>query len=120
MMFGPTVFGTNPGQIGPRVIPEFAEVTNDKSLYEKIPAVPVGNWAQGTRHIREWILCCISGKQPSANFSYSGPMTEMIMLGNAALVSKKPIEWDCSKLADSGSYKDNQFIRPDYRRGWSL
>jgi len=119
MMFGPTVFGTNPGQIGPRTIPEFAKIENKRS-YKKISSVKESAWTKGNRHIQEWISACKTGKQPCASFEQSAPLTEMVLLGNVALASGTPIEWDSEKLQITNASEANRFIRREYRQGWSL
>ena len=47
-------------------------------------------------------------------------MTEMVLLGNVALLSGKPIEWDVEKIQITNTPEANRFIRREYRRGWSL
>lgn len=119
MVFGPTVFGTNPGQVGPRTIPEFAEIQNRKPV-KKIPSVDEGQWQKGNRHILEWIAACKAGRQPCADFRNSAPLAEMVLLGNAALLSAEPIEWDSEKLQITNVPEANRFIRREYRKGWTL
>jgi predicted dehydrogenase len=119
MMFGPTVFGTNPGQIGPRTIPEFTQVRNVRP-FEKIPLVKESDWTKGDRHIQEWISACKAGAQPCASFEYSAQLTEMVLLGNVALSSEEPIEWDTGAMKVSGPPDAGRLIRRPYRKGWSL
>jgi hypothetical protein len=119
MMFGPTVFGTNPGQIGPRTIPEFAKIENRRPV-KKIPPVKETEWTKGNRHIQEWMSACIAGQQPCASFEHSAPLAEMVLLGNVALLSGKPIEWDGEKMQIVNAPDANRFIRREYREGWSL
>jgi predicted dehydrogenase len=119
MMFGPTVFGTNPGQVGPRTIPEFARIES-KRPYKRIPPVKEASWVKGDRHIQEWISACKSGQQPCASFEYSAPLTEMVLLGNVALQSGTSVEWDSEKLQVTNSPMANRFVRREYRKGWNL
>jgi len=119
MMFGPTVFGTNPGQVGPRTIPEFVNVES-KRPYQKPPAVKEGSWVKGDRHIQEWIAACKAGRQPCANFAYAAPLTEMVLLGNVALLAGGPITWDSRKMQITDNAEANRFIRREYREGWRL
>ena len=119
MMFGPTVFGTTPGQVGPRTIPEFTSIENRRS-FKRIPSVPDGDWKKGNRHIQEWIAACKTGEQPSANFGYSARLTEMVLLGNVALQSGAPIEWDSDKLTVTNLPRANRLLRRKYRNGWTL
>ena len=119
MMFGPTVFGTTPGQVGPRTLPEFAEIKPKKPV-KKIPLVKEKDWTTGARHIQEWIAACKSGKQPCASFDYTAPLTEMVLLGNVALLNEKPIEWDGQAMQVTNDPAANRLIQPEYRKGWTL
>jgi len=38
---------------------------------------------EGT-HEEGWIRCWREGKQPNANFDFSGPFTDMVLLGDIA------------------------------------
>lgn len=119
MMFGPTVFGTNPGQIGPRLIPEFTDITPQKT-FERIPPVKETPWTRGNRHIQEWLSACTSGKQPCANFGVSAPLAEMVLLGNVALRAGRLIEWNSEKLRIINMSDADRLIRREYREGWRL
>jgi predicted dehydrogenase len=119
MMFGPTVFGTNPGQVGPRTIPEFAQL-EARRPYKKIPPVKETSWTKGDRHVQEWISACKAGRQPCASFDYSASLTEMILLGNVALLTGQPIEWDREKMQITNVPEANRFVRRKCRKGWNL
>jgi hypothetical protein len=119
MLFGPTAFGTNPGQVGPRTIPEFTEI-QDTRPYQKIPRVKEADWKQGNRHIQEWIAHCRQGTQPCANFQYAAPLTEMVLLGNVALRTGQPLQWDRHKAQFTNLPAANRWIGREYRSGWSL
>jgi len=119
MIFGPTVFGTNPGQIGPRTVPEFADVKSTRP-FKRIPPVKESKWTAGDRHVQEWMAACKAGAQPCANFEESAPLAEMVLLGNAALQSGVPIEWDGEKFEITNVPEANRWIRRTYRDGWEL
>ncbi|MFO7902243.1 MAG: Gfo/Idh/MocA family oxidoreductase [Pirellulaceae bacterium] len=119
MMFGPTVFGTTPGQVGPRTLPEHEPIKARRS-YDKIPPVKVGDWTQGDRHVLEWIGACKNGTQPCASLDYTAPLTEMVLLGNVALVSGQSLTWDTRNGKRVGDDTPNPFIDREYREGWTL
>ena len=119
MMFGPTVFGTTPGQVGPRTIPEFAELEHKKPV-KKIAPVKDTEWTKGSRHVQEWISACKASKQPCASFEHSAPLTEMVLLGNVALRGGKPIDWDGQKMQITNAPEADRLLRSEYRKGWSL
>ena len=71
-------------------------------------------------HHDEWLQACKSGATPSANFEYSGWMTEINHLGNVAYRTGKKLEWDPVALRATNAPEANEFIRCNYRNGWSL
>jgi hypothetical protein len=71
-------------------------------------------------HHAEWIAACKSGATPSANFEYSGWLTEANHLGNVAYRTGKTIEWDPVALRATNAPEADPLIRREYRRGWSL
>ncbi|MCX6924346.1 MAG: Gfo/Idh/MocA family oxidoreductase [Verrucomicrobia bacterium] len=78
-------------------------------------------------HYQEWVRACKGGKPAGANFDWAGPLAESVLLGNVAL--RLQLREDltlCKLLWDSEAFKfknleeANQFLRRDYRAGWSL
>lgn len=50
-------------------------------------------------HHAEWIRACKGGPPAMSNFTdYSGPLTEMVLLGNVAIRTGQRIRWDSAKL----------------------
>jgi predicted dehydrogenase len=71
-------------------------------------------------HHDEWIECCKNGKTPSANFEYSGWLTEANHLGNVAFRIGKKIEWDAVNMKAKGAPEADRIIKRAYREGWTL
>jgi predicted dehydrogenase len=71
-------------------------------------------------HHAEWLLACKSGKPTSANFQYSGWLTEANHLGNVAFRVGRKLEWDPEKLRAKNAPEADKFIRRVYRKGWTL
>jgi predicted dehydrogenase len=71
-------------------------------------------------HEMHWAECCKSGKQANADFSYSGPLTETCLLGNIAKRVDTRIVWDAENMKVTNIPKANQYVRCEYRKGWSL
>ncbi len=80
----------------------------------KIEAEPADN------HYLQWTEACKGNGQTSTPFSYSGPLTETVLLGNVALRTGKAIEWDAKNLKAIGCPEADQFLRREYRNGWSV
>ncbi len=102
-----------------RVYPEsLREQTNS---IEHLPSSPGG-------HFMEWINAC-KGKLPAAgsNFDWAGPLTEAVLLGNVALRStirkllpEHKLDWDANAFKFTNLDAANQYLRREYRTGWSL
>lgn len=71
-------------------------------------------------HHAEWLEACKNGKQSSANFEYSGWLTEANHLGNVAYRTGKKLEWDPVALQAANAPEAAQFIRRQYREPWKL
>lgn len=72
-------------------------------------------------HHKEWLEACKGGTAPVSNFSYSGPMTEIVLLGVLALRSpNRQLQWDGESLKVKNAPELNRYIHREYRKGWSL
>jgi predicted dehydrogenase len=80
---------------------------------QSIPRAPDGPY-------KEWIAACKGGSPCLSNFDYAAPLTEFVLLGNLAMRTGKKIEWDAKKLEAKNCPEAAQFIRRDYRNGWTL
>ena len=96
----------------PRLIPETA-----MQAYQRPPkTLPRG---KGSHEMR-WVAAAKAGIQPEAHFGYSGPLTETCLLGNIAKRVDGRIEWDAANLKITNLPEANQYVRTEYRQGWSL
>ena len=71
-------------------------------------------------HHAEWIEACKTGKPTSADFVYSGWLTEANHLGNVAYRTGKKLEWDAAALKAVNAPEAERFIHREYRPGWEL
>jgi len=78
-------------------------------------------------HHAEWVQACKGGAPAGSNFNWAGPLAEAVLLGNAALrvqlredLTLCKLLWDPANLNFSNLEDANQFLRRDYRPGWSL
>ena len=102
------------GTSKPRLLPE-----RKFKSYEKpggyIPRIANQN------HYRAWAWGIKSGKKPSSNFDYSGPFSEMVLLGNLSIrCPGKKLDWDGSHMRVTNYPEANQFVKRTYRKGYSL
>jgi len=71
-------------------------------------------------HHAEWLEACKNGKQSSANFEYSGWLTEANHLGNVAYRVGKKLQWDPVALRATNAPEADPLLRCPYREGWKL
>ncbi len=58
--------------------------------------------------------------QTSCPFSYSGPLTETVLLGNVAIRLGKKLIWDGKRLDVAGVPEAASYIKRRYRKGWEV
>jgi predicted dehydrogenase len=78
-------------------------------------------------HHNEWIAACKGGQPGGSNFDWAGPLTEAVLLGNVALrlqlreeLTRKKLLWDSESLHFTNSDTANEFLKTEYRRGWTM
>ncbi len=99
-------------------------------------------------HQTSWVAACKAGslaeanKLASSNFDYAGKLTETILMGNLALrslsakeliagkdpnlansyrkIGRKKLIWDGPNMKITNLEQANQFVKREYRDGWSL
>ena len=77
-------------------------------------------------HFQEFVAAIKGGEPSVSNFAdYSGPLTEMVLLGNLAVWaadsgSGPKIEWDAKSLAAKNVPNLEKLIKPEYRQGYSI
>jgi len=69
---------------------------------------------------KEWVAACKGGRPALSNFDYAAMLTETILLGNVAMRVGKKLEWDGPNLRVTNAPEAAQYIKPEYRAGWSL
>jgi len=115
----------------PRLLP--TTKMKDTLPAETIKRVPEGHYVQ-------WVNACIDGYGKgvtSSPFEFAGPFTESILIGNLAIRSffmknpkgkgwddkylgRKRLLWDAKNMKITNFEEANQFVKRDYREGWSL
>jgi len=101
----------------PRLIPESA-MKEYKLPQKTLPRVE-GDLGG---HEMDWVRACKDPSKPaSSNFDYSGPLTEMVVMGNLAIRNQGvKLEWDGLAMKVTNHEAANQFVQRQYREGWTL
>lgn len=92
-----------------RIIPESAMQSIEKPP-KTIPRIKRAD------HFQEWVRACKGGPKPGSNFDYSGPFTEMVLLGNLAIRSGKKIEWNGEEMKCTNVPEANKYLKKVYRK----
>jgi Oxidoreductase family, NAD-binding Rossmann fold/Oxidoreductase family, C-terminal alpha/beta domain len=71
-------------------------------------------------HYRDWIRACKGGDPACSNFNVASPFTEWILLGVIATRVEGKLEWDSAKMRVTNNNDANKYIKPTFRKGWSL
>lgn len=109
-----------------------ARMKDIKLPKQTLPRVP--NGPDG--HYTQWVEACMKGygkMQLSSPFEYAGPFTEAVLMGNLALRSyamkapngrgypgRKKLLWDAKNMKITNFDEANQFVKREYRSGWTL
>ena len=99
---------------GPRLMPE----EKMKDFKKPDPVLPRCK----SDHHREWLAACKGGEAPASNFDHAGPLTELVLLGNFALRAGlgKKVEWDSPNMKVKNMSELDQYVKREYRKGWTL
>jgi len=74
-----------------------------------------------TSHEMNWVNACKTGEKACADFDFSGPLTEMVLMGNLSLYYPgQKIRWDGQAMQATNLPEANQYVKHLYREGWSL
>ncbi len=85
------------------------------------PAMPPQAIPNSVGHHREWLEAIRSRGETTCNFDYSGALAETVLLGNVSYrVGGKKLAWDDEKLVATNCPAAAQYVRREYRKGWTL
>ncbi len=100
----------------PRLLPDklMQKYRKPKETIERVPGGMEG-------HEKNWLRACKGGPAACSNFDYSGPLSEMVLMGNLAVrYPNRRLLWDGEKMAVTNDPEANAFVSRTYREGWKL
>ena len=78
-------------------------------------------------HYKEFITACKGGPAAGSNFDFAGPLAEAVLLGNVPLrvqlredLTRFKLLWDAAALRFTNVEDANQWLKREYRAGWSV
>jgi predicted dehydrogenase len=107
-------------------------------MQDNLPKPTLARVPEG--HYHQFVNVCLAGygnAQTSSPFEYAGPFTDSILIGNLAIRSfmmknpnlkgwedkylgRKRLLWDAKNMKITNFDEANQFVKREYRDGWSL
>ena len=80
---------------------------------------PAEKYARSEGPHAEWIAACKGGQRAGSSFAeHSGPLTQMVLLGNLAVRTGRVLELDPATGRVTNVTVPEELIRPEYRDGW--
>lgn len=71
-------------------------------------------------HEQNWIRAIRGEEAISCPFAYASDLTEVMLLGVAAMRAEQPIAYDAAAMRIPNAPDAERFLRREYRRGWEL
>jgi len=71
-------------------------------------------------HHREWLDACRGQGKTGSSFEYASMLSESLLLGNVALRTGQPVEWDAAAMRVTNNPAAEVFLKPEFRKGWAL
>ena len=90
-----------------------AERFSDVTLPE--PTLP-----RTSSHHQEWLDACRGQGKTQSPFEYAATLTEALLLGNVALRTGQPVEWDAAGMRVVNNPAAEILVRPEFRKGWTI
>src|SRR6266496_831834 len=93
----------------------------DAAKQAEVTAHPVPQKYPRTEGVyAEWIAACKGGTPAGSSIpEHSGPLTEMVLLGNLAVRTAQPIDVNPQTGVVVTPGVPEEFLKPSYRQGWS-
>ena len=97
------------------------QVFPTKLHHDVIASPPPPRYPRSPGVYLEWIEACKGVGTAGSSFpDHSGPLTEVVLLGNLAVRTGQAIEWDAKQMRATNVPEANAFLDEEYRTGWSL
>jgi hypothetical protein len=80
----------------------------------KLPRIP------GEAHEMNWVDAAKGKTEPSCPFDYAARLTEVMLLGIVALKARRKIFYDGENMRVTNLPQANDYLRREYRQGWSV
>jgi predicted dehydrogenase len=108
---GTLYIGDEGAMLGPKILGENGEARAD-AVPHKLP--------RRGQLWEEWIGACRGGEPAGCPFDWAGPLAETAQIGNIALRTGRPLDWDAAAMKFTNHDPANAFLSEPYHNGWTL
>jgi predicted dehydrogenase len=122
-IFSPSDYGSDQVLLSARPSEEKEkERAKEKPAGAPAEGRPRRNGNPDAAHKAEWVKAIREGNPEVAwsNFGYAGTLTEAMLLGNVSVRLGRPIEYDAASGRVTNCPDADRYVRPEYRKGWTL
>jgi predicted dehydrogenase len=81
---------------------------------------PAATLPRSKGHHRDWLDAIKGGQPAGSQFEYAARLTEIVLLGVAALRTGRKLYWDPATMTDPGQPEAQPLFKGRYRAGWEL
>src|SRR5690242_21482469 len=71
-------------------------------------------------HYRDWIRAAKGGDPSCSNFGVAGPFVQWMLLGVISMRFEGKLMWDAEKGQFTNNKEANNFLKPNFRKGWKF
>lgn len=98
--------------------PQIFPVELEKEFLAHLPPVTLPRPKGG--HFDDWFRAIKEGGKAGADFDYSAPLTEAVLLGTLAQRTGRPIVWDRAKMSALDVPEADAFLKPELAPEWLI
>ena len=111
---GQILVGDKATMLDGRIIP-------DSKMKEMQPGLPPKTLPRSPGIYEEYKRAIRGGEPCGADFpDFAGPLTELVLAGNVAIRAGKKLAFDWPALKCTNEPEANNYLRREYRKGWTL
>ena len=70
--------------------------------------------------MKEWMVAIKGGEPAGSNFPDAMPILEFVLLGDVAIRSRKPVEFDPVACKVTNNPDADELLKANYQNGWTL
>lgn len=117
---GTLVVGSKATAIAPTYY-ESVRIIPEPKMREMAPGLPAKTLPRiEGGHFAEWLRACKGGPPAGSHFGYAAKLTEMCLLSNIAIRTRRAIDWDAAAMRVTNLPGASEYVTKQYRPGFGV